>query len=279
MHDAFADREIEKKIFYRANTDDDEEDMRNDTFLKEYIHTGANQISKRKKSRLYNFSEDAADPVGNKAFSVNADDDDVSMIIQLKKRQSIRRPTDKKVLNYDEEDSEDHTSPFEILNHHHHDPHHNNSPRSISPCILHFSIFENLSKKSSFKIKSLRGDIHKIPEFDDLVFLKTPVSLVSNYNTESQNLPTSPMMSHAKRVSNISKYMPPVEDLKIIRERNPTPTATPAKDRASILKNNDVDVKMKRTYSKERLSSLSSPKNGNENFSKIINFIFNRAKK
>jgi hypothetical protein len=118
-------------------------------------------------------------------------------------------------------------------------------------------IFENFSRTSK-KLRILKGDSTNLPDFDESLFsirASNSVSKIIQYQpkegVESSGEPISP-----NKMSSIVKFMN-MEEFKIIRERNPTPT----RERTSI-KQAEMDVNvMKRSLSKERLSSISSPKN------------------
>jgi hypothetical protein len=256
IHEVFNDREIEKKIFYRANTDDEEDDKRSENILNEFITNNAvNQLQSRKKrSRLFNISEDAADPVDARAHSENNEDENASLAISARKRFSARKSSRNNLnLKFDKEGDKDNllhctevltqVIPFTPKSYFYKTLY-TEEVREISKSA---DIFENFSRTSK-KLRILKGDSSNLPASTTVskIFQHKPKEVVeSSAETQSPN-----------KMSSIVKYMN-MEEFKIIRERNPTPT----RERTSI-KPVDMDVNvMKRSLSKERLSSISSPKN------------------
>ncbi len=266
IHEVFNDREIEKKIFYRANTDDEEDDKRSENILNEFITSNVvNQLQSRKKrSRLFNISEDAADPVDARAYSENNEDENASIAISARKRFSARKGSRNNLnLKFDKEGDKDNVIKCtEVLTQvipstpksYFYKTLYTEEVREISKSA---DIFENFSRTSK-KLKILKGDILNLPDFDEsLFFIPASTTVSKNFQHKPKEVVESSAETQSpNKMSSIVKYMN-MEEFKIIRERNPTPT----RDRTSI-KPVDMDVNvMKRSLSKERLSSISSPKN------------------
>jgi hypothetical protein len=195
VHDIFNDREIEKKIFYRANTDDEEDDTRSENILCEYVtNTAVNQPqSRKKKSRLFNISEDAADPVDARAYSDINEDENASIAISARKRLSARKSSRNNLnLKFDKEAEKENLiyrtevltqvipfTPKSII-------YKNINTEEVREISKSGDIFENFSKTSK-KIRILKGDSVILPEFDESVFNIPASNSVSKFFKQNLN--------------------------------------------------------------------------------------------
>jgi hypothetical protein len=140
VHDAFADQEIEKKIYFKANSDDEEDELRKDKLIQGYKV----QNEKRKKSKNNIFSKEfngeikTKKPVNSNVQFVYPSDDETNEAYE----NGVFRYTNRSAL----------TNGMDF--------------NKKNPEISVIEIFSRLNRK----IRTLPGDINPIDEFEDDVF-------------------------------------------------------------------------------------------------------------